>query len=87
MSKIKRTFSPAKPIFENSQEINFLSQQKEIFETGQSVTDRIVSIDKDYIRPIVRGKEVKKVEFGAKVNMIQVDGTNFIEQLNFNPYN
>jgi hypothetical protein len=64
-----------------------LSQQQEMFETGQSVPDRIVSISKSYIRPIVRGKETKKVEFGAKVNMIQVDGINFIEYLSFNAFN
>jgi hypothetical protein len=34
-----------------------LSQQKKIFETGKSVPDRIVSISKSYVRPIVRGKE------------------------------
>jgi len=64
-----------------------LSQQKTIFETGSSVPDRIVSISKSYVRPIVRGKEVKKVEFGAKVNMIQFDGINFIEHLSFDPFN
>lgn len=64
------------------------SQQQEMFTTGShSVPDRIVSISKNYIRPIVRGKEVKKVEFGAKVNMIQVDGINFIEHLSFNAFN
>jgi len=61
-------------------------QQKQMFETGSSIPDRIVSISKSYIRPIVRGKEVKKVEFGAKVNMIQVDGINFIEYLSFHPF-
>jgi len=64
-----------------------LFQQKTMFKTGESVKGRIVSIDKSYIRPIVRGKEVKKVEFGAKVNMIQVDGINFIEHLSFNAFN
>jgi hypothetical protein len=64
-----------------------LKQQQEIFETGKSVPDRIVSISKSYIRPIVRGKEVKPVEFGAKVNMIQFDGINFIEHLSFNAFN
>jgi len=63
-----------------------LHQQQEMFETGQSVPDRIVSISKSYIRPIVRGKEVKKVEFGAKVNMIQFDGINFIEHLDFGAF-
>ncbi len=63
-----------------------LSQQQEMFITKSSVPDRIVSIDRSYIRPIVRGKEVKKVEFGAKVNMIQADGINFIEYLSFNAF-
>jgi hypothetical protein len=63
-----------------------LKQQKEIFSTGKSVPDRIVSISKSYIHPIVRGKETKKVEFGAKVNMIQFDGINFIEHLDFNAF-
>ncbi len=64
-----------------------LKQQLEIFKTGGSVPDRIVSISKSYIRPIVRGKETKPVEFGAKVNMIQFDGINFIEHLSFNAFN
>ena len=64
-----------------------LKQQQEIFEAGGSVPDRIVSISKSYIRPIVRGKETKPVEFGAKVNMIQFDGINFIEHLSFNAFN
>ena len=65
-----------------------LKQQKEMFTTGtHSVPDRIVSIAKSYVRPIVRGKEVKKVEFGAKVNMIQVDGINFIEHISFDAFN
>lgn len=64
-----------------------LSQQEKIFNTSNSVPDRIVSISKSYIRPIVRGKEVKQVEFGAKVNMIQFDGINFIDHLSFDPFN
>jgi hypothetical protein len=64
-----------------------LKQQQEMFKTGKSVPERIVSISKSYIRPIVRGKEVKAVEFGAKVNMVQFDGINFIEHLSFNAFN
>jgi len=64
-----------------------LSQQTKIFETGKSLPGRIVSISKSYIRPIVRGKEVKSVEFGPKVNMIQFDGINFIDHLSFEPFN
>ena len=64
-----------------------LKQQQEMFKTGKSVPERIVSISKSYIRPIVRGKKVKAVEFGAKVNMVQFDGINFIEHLSFNAFN
>ena len=46
-----------------------------------------MSISKPYLRPIVRGKEVKGVEFGAKVNNILVDGISFIEKLSFNAFN
>ncbi|XCF06961.1 transposase [Tamlana crocina] len=51
-------------------------QQSSYFKTGQKIKDRIVSISKDYLRPIVRGKETKPVEFGAKVNKLQIYGTN-----------
>ena len=61
-------------------------QQQAIRFQGGEVKRLIVSIDKDYIRPIVRGKESKRVEFGAKVNTIQVDGINFIEHLSFDAF-
>lgn len=48
---------------------------------------RIVSIDRPYLRPIVRGKENKRVEFGAKVNNIQIDGISFIEHHSFEAFN
>ena len=63
-----------------------LVQEKELFE-GRKVNDRIVSIDRHYVRPIVRGKETKSVEFGAKVNNIQIDGISFIEHLSFKAFN
>lgn len=63
------------------------SQQNVLFTTGEKPTQRIVSISKDYLRPIVRGKETKLVEFGAKVNKIQIDGINFIEHISFDAFN
>ena len=62
------------------------AQQHQIFHTGEKPKNRIVSIAKDYLRPIVRGKEIKPVEFGAKVNKYQIDGISFIEHLNFNAF-
>lgn len=52
----------------------------------KEIKDRIVSLSKPYIRPIVRGKETKTVEFGAKVNILQVDGINFIEHFNYDAF-
>ena len=60
--------------------------KREMFE-GRKVGDRIVSIDRHYVRPIVRGKENKSVEFGAKVNNIQMDGISFREHLSFKAFN
>ena len=54
---------------------------------GESVPDRIVSLYKPYLRPIVRGKENKRVEFGAKAHTWQVDGLNFLEHLSFSAFN
>jgi len=61
-------------------------QQKQKYETGEHPGERIVSLHKDYLRPIVRGKENKRVEFGAKVNMIQVDGINFVEHFSYEAF-
>ena len=65
-------------------------QQKNNFrnnDSRESIPNRIVSLSKPHLRPIVRGKEVKSVEFGAKVNNILVDGISFIEKLSFNAFN
>jgi hypothetical protein len=62
------------------------SQQHAYFYRGIKPKARIVSLDKDYIRPIVRGKETKAVEFGAKVNKFQIDGISFIEHLSFDAF-
>ena len=61
-------------------------QQFAKFHHNQKPKNRIVSIDKPYIRPIVRGKETKQVEFGAKVHKLQVDGISFIEYLSFDAF-
>ena len=62
-------------------------QWKLYFGKEAKVPDRIVSLHKPYVRPIIRGKEVKPLEFGAKVNMLQVDGISFIEHFSFDNFN
>lgn len=54
---------------------------------GRNVSDRIVCIDCHYVHPIVGGKETKFIEFGAKVNNIQLDGISFIEHISFKAFN
>jgi transposase, IS5 family len=56
-------------------------------EGKERVPGRIVSLHKPYLRAIVRGKETKPVEFGAKVNKVWVDGICFIEHLSFEAFN
>ena len=60
-------------------------QQNTYFHKGKKPRERIVSLDRPYIRPIVRGKEIKPVEFGAKINKFQIDGISFIEHLTLTP--
>lgn len=54
---------------------------------ARDLKGRIVSLPRPYIRPIVRGKENKRVEFGMKVHMMQVDGICLIDKMDFNSFN
>lgn len=64
-----------------------LQQQRyHLDQPEKAVPDRIVSLYKPYLRPIVRGKENRPVEFGAKVHQMQVGGCNFIEHLSFGAF-
>ena len=65
----------------------YYQQKDHLDHPGKRIEDRIVSLHKPYVRPIIRGKEVKSVEFGAKVHLLQVDGINFIEHLSFDAFN
>ena len=62
-------------------------QHSKVYGEVEQIKDRIVSLSKPYIRPIVRGKETKVVEFGAKVNKLQVDGISFIEHFSYDAFN
>ena len=68
--------------------IQAIYNQQHAYAYGQveRIEKAIVSIDKPYLRPIVRGKEIKPVEFGAKVNKLQIDGINIIEHLNYEAF-
>ena len=63
-------------------------QQLEMFRANKhSIEHRIVSIHQPHIRPIVRGKSGKKVEFGAKINVSLQEGFARIDQLSFETFN
>jgi len=53
----------------------------------KELKDRIVSLAKPYVRPIVRGKENKRVEFGMKAHVLQTDGISYFDCMNFNAFN
>ena len=63
-------------------------QQRQMYEERTHKTsERIVSINQPYVRPIVRGKSGKEVEFGAKTSVSVVDGYVYLDRLNWNAYN
>lgn len=78
-NKEQRLIGTIKKIYEQQHELSY----------GEvtSVKNRIVSLSKPYVRPIVRGKENKAVEFGAKVHKVQVSGISFIEHLSYDNFN
>jgi IS5 family transposase len=63
-------------------------QQMAMYVLGaKSVEHRIVSIHQPHIRPIVRGKEHRPVEFGAKINVSLVNGIAFLDDLSWEAFN
>ena len=63
-------------------------QQKYMYDNRtHSVPDRIVSVSQPFVRPIVRGKAGKPVEFWAKLDISVVDGWTRLECYSFDAYN
>ena len=48
---------------------------------------RIVNLYQPYVRPIVRGKDKAKVEFGAKINISEVDGMVRLDHFSWENFN
>lgn len=53
----------------------------------QSIDDRIVSLSQPHIRPIVRGKAGKSVEFGAKLSASYFNGYAFLDHISWDNFN
>lgn len=63
-------------------------QQKYMYDSHtHTVADRIVSVSQPFIRPIVRGKAGKTVEFGAKLDISVSNGWTRLECSSFEAYN
>lgn len=64
------------------------TQQREMYDQRSNrCDDRIVSISQPYVRPIVRGKAGKKVEFGSKIGIVHIDGFAKVGTLSWDAYN
>ena len=53
----------------------------------QSIEERIVSLSQPQIRPIVRGKARKSVEFGAKLSASCFEGYVFLDRISWENFN
>lgn len=63
-------------------------QQQQMYkERKNSCCDRIVGIHQPHVRPIVRGKNKGKVEFGAKIGVCIHKGYSRIDHLSWGAYN
>ncbi|MDP2302532.1 MAG: IS5 family transposase [Ignavibacteria bacterium] len=64
------------------------NQQREMYRKKENrCDDRIVSISQPHVRPIVRGKQGKNVEFGSKLGLSLANGFVKADTLSWNAYN
>jgi hypothetical protein len=63
-------------------------RQNEMYRNREKRCDgRIVSIAQPHVRPTVRGKAGKKVEFGAELSVSMVDGLAFVDHIGWDAFN
>ena len=66
-------------------------QQSELFKMfgkdHRRIDDRIVSLSKPHVRPIVRGKASADVEFGAKLSVSVIEGMTYLDRISWDAYN
>lgn len=87
--------SGAKLEWLNSQQYKMLlvvgtvvEQQSLMYENNQQrVDDRIVSLTQPHVRPIIRGKAGKSVEFGAKLSVSYHNGYVFLDKISWDNFN
>lgn len=63
-------------------------QQETMYRTQtHTIENRIVNIHQPYVRPIKRGKDGKKTEFGSKLQVSLVKGFMFLDKLSWSNFN
>ncbi len=63
-------------------------QQREMHRSGiKSHPNRIVNLFQPWVRPMVRGKEKANVEFGAKLNVSEIEGFSRINTISWEAFN
>jgi hypothetical protein len=63
-------------------------QQMYMYESrSHQVDHRIVNISQPHVRPIVRGKSGREVEFGAKISVSLVGGYSYLHRISWDAYN
>jgi len=78
LAEISKHLHTAKTIY--SQQLHMATTR------GRHVADRIVSFHQPQVRPIIRGKDGKAVEFGAKAQVAVADGYSFLDDCQFDPF-
>lgn len=62
-------------------------QSQKYLQDNHKIENRIVNIHQPHVRPIVRGKEGVKTEFGSKLQVSLVNGFSFIDKLSWDNFN
>lgn len=63
-------------------------QQNQMYhQKSHQIDHRIVSISQPHVRPIVRGKAGRDVEFGAKLSLSLIDGYSYLDHISWDAYN
>jgi len=90
LDKLKSTSFPIPAKYQRRywilQEI-YRQQQQMYDNNSHRCDDRIVSMSQPHIRPIVRGKSGKKVEFGPKLGVGLQDGFAIVDNFSWDAYN
>lgn len=67
---------------------DLLNQQTEMYRKKiHRVKNRIVSLNREHIRPIIRGKNGKPTEFGHKASLSYVDNFCFLDRISADAFN